>query len=97
MPEESSSKGTDVGAGTSKEAGAAEKKTGGAGHQAKGFAPRAPKFEGKCTDLKCHIYDCLDVNQSDQYTKTTYKYSGDMRLAVETLKMPAFYPDSRSF
>ena len=100
MPEESSSKDTDGGAGTSKETGAAGKKTGGAGQSFKGFAPRAPKFEGKCVDLKGHIYDCSDIRQSDQYTKTTkeiaefvgrtYKYGGDMRLAVETLKMPVF-------
>ena len=60
--------------------------------------PRAPKFEGKCADLKGHIYDCSDVRQSDQYTKTTkeiaeyvgrtYKYGGDTRLTVETLKKP---------
>ena len=33
---------------------------------AKGFAPRAPKFEGKCPDLKGHIYDASDARQSDQ-------------------------------
>ena len=75
-------------------------KPGGPGNQAKGFAPRAPKFEGKCADLKGHIYDCSDVRQSDQYTKTTkeiaeyvgrtYKYGGDLRLAIETLQMHVF-------
>ena len=35
------------------------------------FIPRVPKFEGKCVDLKGHIYDCSDVRQSDQFTKTT--------------------------
>ncbi|KAI2493199.1 hypothetical protein MHU86_21348 [Fragilaria crotonensis] len=101
MPEESSSKIAEGGAGTSqKETGTATgKKTGNAtGQQAKGFAPRAPKFEGKSTDLKGHIYDCSDVRQSDQYTKTTkeiaeyvgrtYTYGGDARLAVETLTLP---------
>ena len=99
MPEESSSKDTDGGAGTSqKEAGTAGKKTGTPGQQAKGFVPRASKFEGKCPDLKGHIYDCSDVRQSDQYTKTTkeiaehvgrtYTYGGDARLAVETLTLP---------
>ena len=97
MPEETS-KDNDGGAGTSKESGTAGKKTGSSGQQAKGFAPRAPKFEGKCADLKGHIYDCSDVRQSDQYTKTTkeiaeyvgrtYKYGGDTRLAIETLKKP---------
>jgi hypothetical protein len=101
MPEESSSKDTDGGAGTSqKETGTAGKKTGNSGQQVKGFAPRTPKFEGKCADLKGHIYDCSDVRQSDQYTKTTkeiaeyvgrtYTYGGDARLAVETLTLPTF-------
>jgi hypothetical protein len=32
---------------------------------------RTPKFEGKCNDLKGHIYDCTNILQADQYTKTT--------------------------
>ena len=98
MPEETNDKETDGGAG-SKETGTAGKKHGNQGQQSKGFAPRAPKFEGKCADLKGHINDCSDVRQSDQYTKTTkeiaeyvgttYRYGGDTRLAVETLQMPA--------
>lgn len=103
MPEES--KGTDVGAGSqSKESGTATKKQGQAG---KVFAPRAPKFEGRCVDLKGHIYDCSDVRQSDQYTKTTkeiaeyvgrtYKYGGDTRLAIENdLTLPTFTPPQRT-
>ena len=99
MPEESSSKETNGGGGT-KESGTAGKKTSNnaSGQQAKGFVPRAPKFDGKCADLKGHIYDCSDVRQSDQYTKTTkeiaeyvgrtFTYGGDARLAVETLKLP---------
>ena len=81
-----------------KDSGAAGKKTGTTGYQGKGFAPRTPKFEGKSDDLKGHIYDCSDVRQSDQYTKTTkkiaefigrtYTYGGDARLAVETLSLP---------
>ena len=64
--------------------------------------PRTPKFEGKCADLKGHIYDCSDVSQSDQYTKTTreiaeyvgrtFTYGGDARLSVETLVLPTFNP-----
>ena len=64
------------------------------------FAPRAPKFEGKCPELKGYIYDAADSRQSDQFVKTTreiaeyvgrtYKYGGDIRLAVETLKPPSF-------
>lgn len=61
-------------------------------------APRQPKFEGKCDDLKGHIYDCSDSRQADQFAKTTkevaeyvgrtYKYGGDARLAVENLELP---------
>ena len=40
-------------------------------HGARGFAPRTPKFEAKCPDLKGHIYDAADFRQSDQYMKTT--------------------------
>jgi hypothetical protein len=36
---------------------------------------RSPKFEGKCNDLKGHIYDCTNIRQADQYTKTTKKIS----------------------
>jgi hypothetical protein len=70
MPEEPMRE-TDGGAAAKEAGGAAAKKPGGFGQQTKGFAPRAPKFEGKCADLKGHIYDCSDVRQSDQYTKTT--------------------------
>ena len=61
-----------------------------------GVPPRQPKFEGKCEDLKGHIYDCSDAKQSDLFTKTTkelaeyvgrtYKHGGDIRLAVENLE-----------
>jgi hypothetical protein len=50
-----------------KESSNAGKKTG----QVKPFIPRAPKFEGKCNDLKGHIYDCSNARQSDQFMKTT--------------------------
>ena len=84
--------------GTKKETGGNTKK--GGQHGARGFAPRTPKFEGKCADLKGHIYDASDARQSDQYMKTTreiseyvgrtYKYGGDVRVAVETLSIPEF-------
>ena len=64
----------------------------------KPMIPRQPKFEGKCDDLKGHIYDCSDVRQSDIFMKTTketgefvggtYKYGGDIRLVVENLELP---------
>ena len=60
--------------------------------------PRHPKFEGKCDDLKGHVYDCSDSRQADQFARTTkeiaeyvgrtYKYGGDTRLAVENLAFP---------
>ena len=71
-------------------------------HRGGGFRkvpPRQPKFEGKCEDLKGHIYDCSDSKQADIYTRTTkevaeyvgktYKYGNDVRLAIESLSPPA--------
>jgi hypothetical protein len=56
------------------------------------------KFDGKCEELKGHIFDCTDVRQSDQYSRTvkeiaeyvgrTYKYGADARMAVEQLARP---------
>ena len=98
---EESSKGTDGGPTAPKKEGGVIKKNGQSG-AAKGFAPRAPKFEGKCPDLKGHIYDASDARQSDQFIKTTreigefvgrtYKYGGDIRLAVEKLSIPFIIP-----
>ena len=66
----------------------------------KPIAARQPKFEGKCDELKGHIYDCSDARQSDLFTKTTkeiaeyvgrtYKYGGDIRLVVENLQLVTF-------
>jgi hypothetical protein len=63
---------------------------------------RQPKFEGKCNDLKGHIYDCSDVRQSDIFVKTTkeiaeyaghtFKKGSDARLAVENLSIPTLVP-----
>ena len=64
----------------------------------KNAVPRQPKFEGMCDELKGHVYDCSDARQADLFIKTTkevaefvgrtYKYGGDIRLAVENLQMP---------
>ena len=64
----------------------------------KNVMPKQAKFEGKCEDLKGHIYDCADARQSDMFIKTTreiaefvgrtYKYGSDARLAVENLTLP---------
>jgi hypothetical protein len=54
---------------------------------------RAKRFEGKCEELKGHVFDSVDACQTDQYTKTikeiveyvgrTYKYGGtDCRLSI---------------
>ena len=43
-------------------------------HPARRFmqpSPRSNQFEGRCEDLKGHIYDSADARQADQYTKTT--------------------------
>ena len=55
------------------------------------------KFEGKCADLKGHVYDCSTSKQADQFNKTTkeiaeyvgrtYTYGGDARLAIENLEI----------
>ena len=60
---------------------------------------RSYRFEGRCEDLKGHVYDSVDARQADQYTKTTreiaefigrtYKYGMDTRLSIE--KMKPFY------
>jgi len=59
--------------------------------------PKQVKFEGKCDALKGHIYDCSsDGRFADMYAKTTLEiaeyvgrtYSTEMRIAVETLRMP---------
>ena len=62
------------------------------------MVPRQTKFEGRCEDLKGHIYDCSDVRQSDIFAKTTkevagyvgrtYKYGSDVAVAVEKLAQP---------
>jgi plasmid stabilization system protein ParE len=55
------------------------------------------RFEGKCEELKGHIFDSADARQADQYTKTikenveyvgrTYKYGTDCRLSIKNMKM----------
>jgi hypothetical protein len=40
-------------------------------HAFKKPTPRQPKFEGKCDDLKGHIYDCSNPRQVDLFAKTT--------------------------
>ena len=56
------------------------------------------KFDGKCDDLKGHIYDCSGSKQADLFAKTTreiaiyvgstYKPGGDISFAVDNLELP---------
>jgi hypothetical protein len=58
---------------------------------------RPPEFEGKCKELKGHIYDCSDARQLDTFVKTTkelaqyvgrtFKKGMDARLAIERLSL----------
>ena len=60
--------------------------------------PRQPKLEGKCDELKGHVYDISDVRQADLFVMTTnevaefvgqtYKYGGDIWLAIENIQVP---------
>ena len=66
----------------------------------KNAVPRQPKFEGKCDELKGHVYHCSDdARQADLFIKTTKevaefvgrtcKYGGNIQLAVENLQVPS--------
>jgi hypothetical protein len=60
--------------------------------------PRQPKFEGKCDDLKGHIYDCSSPRQVDLFAKTTkeiaeyvgrsYRYGTDVQRAIQEMALP---------
>lgn len=63
-------------------------------------ALKTPKFDGRCDELRGHIYDCSDYRSADMFTKTTkeiaehvgrtYRYGGDARIAVENMQAPTF-------
>jgi hypothetical protein len=54
------------------------------------------QFEGRCKNLKGHVYDSIDTCQADQYTKTTreiteltgrtYKFGMNTRLFIQSMK-----------
>jgi hypothetical protein len=58
---------------------------------------RTPRFEGKCEDLKGHIYDCANIRQGNQYSRTTkeiskyvgrtFKFGMDTKLSIEKLQI----------
>ena len=68
------------------------------GVPAKPNIPKQVKFEGRCSDLKGHIYDCRGTGQADLYAKTTleltiyignnYKNGADTQQAIENMEMP---------
>jgi hypothetical protein len=59
---------------------------------------RGVKFEGRCDDLKGHVYDYGDGKTADQFVLTTkeiknyvgrtFKHAGDIVEAIETLTVP---------
>jgi hypothetical protein len=74
-------------------------------------ALRQPKFEGKCDDLKGHIYDCSNPRQVDIFAKTTkelvehvgrtFRYGTDIQrviqqMAIPTIKKPEDPPEKAS-
>jgi hypothetical protein len=34
--------------------------------------PRTPRFDGRCDELKGHVYDATNIRQADQFIKTTW-------------------------
>jgi hypothetical protein len=58
---------------------------------------RLNQFEGRCDDLKGHVYDSIDARQADQYTKTTreiaefigrtYKFGMDTHLSIKNMQL----------
>jgi hypothetical protein len=56
---------------------------------------RHTKFEGRCDELKGHVYDCKGGMQADQYAKTTkeicnyvgrtYKQGADVKMAIDQM------------
>jgi hypothetical protein len=67
-------------------------------HALKKPALRQPKFEGKCDDLKGHIYDCSNSRQVDIFAKTTkefaehvgrtYRYGTGVQRAIQQMAIP---------
>ena len=66
---------------------------------------KQPKFEGKCEDLKGHIYDCSDSRQSDMSVKTTkeiaeyvgrtFRCKTGNRKPLDAYTGPTIRPDRR--
>ena len=58
---------------------------------------RQPRFEGKCDELKGHVYDCTNIRQADQYARTTkeiseyagraFRFGMDTRLSIKKMQV----------
>ena len=67
----------------------------------KGHRVASKKFEGKCDEMNGAIFDCSESKMADTFVRTkkelsaycsrTYKYGGDIRLAIDTLEAPTFF------
>jgi hypothetical protein len=60
---------------------------------------RLTQFEGKCTELEGHIYDCSNIRQYSQTTKEvaeyvgrTFKFGMDVCLSIEKLQQVVITP-----
>ena len=72
--------------------------------------PKTSRFEGRCAELRGHVYDCSNPRQAaDDYARTTKeiaeytgtKYSAEVTITIETLQkpilpLPADLPDNAS-
>jgi hypothetical protein len=67
----------------------------------KGSRVAPKKVEGKCEELNGAIFDCSESVMADTFVKTekelsaycgrTFKYGGDIWLAIDTLETPTFF------
>jgi hypothetical protein len=66
-----------------------------------GHRVASKKFEGKYEELNGAIFDCSESQMADTFVKTkkelsaycgrTFKYGGDIWLAIDTLETPTFF------
>ncbi len=63
----------------------------------KPVAPRSARFEGRCDELKGHVYDCSNPQRAaDKFTRTTreiakytdIKFGAKVKITIRTLKKP---------
>ena len=61
-------------------------------------SPKVAKFEGQCSELRGHLFDCQRIGQADRFSKTkkeiktyvgtTFKQPGDIVKAIDDLRAP---------